>query len=78
MTSPTYAVQAAFRALIAAAAVVGLAIELTHGSVPVVLSFFTIWTNIAVAVVFSSRPPAPGSAARTSTPSTGAGSCSSS
>ncbi|WP_329383314.1 Pr6Pr family membrane protein [Streptomyces sp. NBC_01351] len=53
MTSPTYAVQAAFRALIAAAAVVGLAIELTHGSVPVVLSFFTIWTNIAVAVVFS-------------------------
>lgn len=55
MTSPAYPVQvqAAFRALIAAAAAVGLAIELTHGSVPVVLSFFTVWTNIAVAVAFS-------------------------
>ncbi|MFI8499077.1 Pr6Pr family membrane protein [Streptomyces sp. NPDC085524] len=53
MTSPTYAVQAVFRALIAAAAVVGVGIELTHGSIPVVLSFFTVWTNIAVAVVFS-------------------------
>lgn len=53
MTSPTHAVPALFRALIAAAAVVGLAIELAHGSVPVVLSFFTIWTNILVAVVFA-------------------------
>ncbi|MFG2749187.1 Pr6Pr family membrane protein [Streptomyces xanthophaeus] len=52
MTEPTRLVPAAFRALVCAAAVVGLVIELTHGSVPVVLSFFTIWTNIAVAVVF--------------------------
>lgn len=43
---------AAFRALIAAAALTGLVIECAYGSVPVVLSFFTIWTNILVAVVF--------------------------
>lgn len=42
----------AFRALIAAAAVTGLVIECAYGSVPVVLSFFTIWTNILVAVTF--------------------------
>lgn len=42
----------AFRALIAAAALTGLVIECAYGSVPVVLSFFTIWTNILVAVVF--------------------------
>ncbi|MFJ3518544.1 Pr6Pr family membrane protein [Streptomyces sp. NPDC090131] len=40
-----------FRALICAAAVVGLVIECAYGSVPVVLSYFTIWTNILVAVV---------------------------
>ncbi|MFC9294315.1 Pr6Pr family membrane protein [Streptomyces sp. NPDC057011] len=45
-------VPAAFRALICAAAVVGVVIECAYGSVPVVLSYFTIWTNIAVAVVF--------------------------
>ncbi|WP_330297773.1 Pr6Pr family membrane protein [Streptomyces sp. NBC_00503] len=44
---------AAFRALIAAAALTGLVIECAYGSVPVVLSFFTIWTNILVAVVFT-------------------------
>lgn len=44
---------AAFRALIAAAAFTGLVIECAYGSVPVVLSFFTIWTNILVAVVFA-------------------------
>ncbi|MGW6704415.1 Pr6Pr family membrane protein [Streptomyces sp. NPDC054956] len=43
----------AFRALIAAAAFTGLVIECAYGSVPVVLSFFTIWTNILVAVVFA-------------------------
>ncbi|WP_328300011.1 Pr6Pr family membrane protein [Streptomyces sp. NBC_00435] len=43
----------AFRALIAAAALTGLVIECAYGSVPVVLSFFTIWTNILVAVVFA-------------------------
>ncbi|MCX5013113.1 Pr6Pr family membrane protein [Streptomyces sp. NBC_00555] len=52
MTAPHRIVPAAFRALISAAAVTGLVIECAYGSVPVVLSFFTIWTNIAVAVVF--------------------------
>ncbi|MFI5860924.1 Pr6Pr family membrane protein [Streptomyces sp. NPDC051546] len=42
----------AFRALIAAAAVTGLVIDCAYGSVPVVLSFFTIWTNILVALTF--------------------------
>ncbi|AWZ04334.1 MULTISPECIES: Pr6Pr family membrane protein [unclassified Streptomyces] len=42
-----------FRALIAAAALTGLVIECAYGSMPVVLSFFTIWTNILVAVVFA-------------------------
>lgn len=43
----------AFRALIAAAALTGLVIECAYGSVPFVLSFFTIWTNILVAIVFT-------------------------
>lgn len=58
---------ASFRALIALAATVGLVIECVYGSVPVVLSFFTIWTNILVAVVFGlcavrawQRRPEPG------------------
>lgn len=42
---------AAFRALIALAAAVGVGIECVYGRVPVVLSFFTIWSNIGVAVV---------------------------
>ncbi|MFG2997206.1 Pr6Pr family membrane protein [Streptomyces sp. NPDC048340] len=58
---------AIFRALISAAAVAGLVIECAYGSVPVVLSYFTIWTNILVAVVFGisaqrslrRRPPLP-------------------
>ncbi|MFJ6798387.1 Pr6Pr family membrane protein [Streptomyces sp. NPDC091268] len=57
----------AFRALIAAAAATGLVIECAYGSVPVVLSYFTIWTNILVAIVFGisalrslrRRPPLP-------------------
>ncbi|MFD4242664.1 Pr6Pr family membrane protein [Streptomyces sp. NPDC058525] len=52
MTTARRVVPAAFRALICAAAVTGVVIECAYGSVPVVLSFFTIWTNIAVAVVF--------------------------
>lgn len=42
-----------FRAVIAAAAVTGVVIECVQGSVPLVLSFFTIWTNILVAAVFA-------------------------
>uniref|UniRef100_A0AAU2JQN3 Pr6Pr family membrane protein n=1 Tax=Streptomyces sp. NBC_00049 TaxID=2903617 RepID=A0AAU2JQN3_9ACTN len=53
MISPPHAVPAVFRALIAAAAVVGVLVECAYGSVPVVLSFFTVWTNILVAVVFT-------------------------
>ncbi|MFD3780941.1 Pr6Pr family membrane protein [Streptomyces sp. NPDC058612] len=41
-----------FRAVIAAAAATGIVIECVQGSVPLVLSFFTIWTNILVAAVF--------------------------
>ncbi|MGP3687002.1 Pr6Pr family membrane protein [Streptomyces sp. IBSNAI002] len=52
MTTAQRVVPAAFRTLICAAAVTGVVIECAYGSVPVVLSFFTIWTNIAVAVVF--------------------------
>ncbi|MGW5777316.1 Pr6Pr family membrane protein [Streptomyces sp. NPDC003863] len=56
---------AAFRALIAASAATGLVIEVAYGDVLVVLSFFTIWTNILVAVVlglgavraWTRRPP---------------------
>ncbi|MDJ0384491.1 Pr6Pr family membrane protein [Streptomyces sp. G-G2] len=44
---------AAFRALIALAAAVGVVIECAYGSVPVALSFFTIWTNILVAAAFA-------------------------
>ncbi|MFG2991018.1 Pr6Pr family membrane protein [Streptomyces sp. NPDC048257] len=51
MTPPARLVPVVFRALISAAAVVGLVIDCGYGSVPVVLSYFTIWTNILVAVV---------------------------
>ncbi|MFF4443480.1 Pr6Pr family membrane protein [Streptomyces sp. NPDC001502] len=51
MTTPSRLVPVVFRALVCAAAVVGLVIECAYGSVPVVLSYFTIWTNILVAVV---------------------------
>ncbi|MEU3691063.1 Pr6Pr family membrane protein [Streptomyces narbonensis] len=58
---------AAFRGLIALCAATGIVIECVHGSVLVVLSFFTIWSNILVAVVFgwgaarawNRRPPLP-------------------
>ncbi|MEU6165044.1 Pr6Pr family membrane protein [Streptomyces tanashiensis] len=58
---------AAFRGLIALAAATGLVIECVHGSVLVVLSFFTIWSNILIAVVlglgavraWTRRPPLP-------------------
>lgn len=51
--SRTLAAATGFRALIAAAAVTGIVIECVLGSVPLVLSFFTIWTNILVAAVFA-------------------------
>ncbi|KQX45560.1 MULTISPECIES: Pr6Pr family membrane protein [unclassified Streptomyces] len=58
---------AAFRALIALAALTGLVIECVYGDVLVVLSFFTIWSNILVAAVlgggavraWTRRPPLP-------------------
>ncbi|MEU5215123.1 Pr6Pr family membrane protein [Streptomyces sp. NPDC020807] len=58
---------AAFRALIALSAVTGVAIECVLGNPFVVLSFFTIWSNILVAVVlgrsaaraWTRRPPLP-------------------
>ncbi|CUM40215.1 Pr6Pr family membrane protein [Streptomyces gardneri] len=58
---------AAFRGLIALCAATGIVIECAHGTVLVVLSFFTIWSNILVAVVlgrgavraWSRRPPLP-------------------
>lgn len=58
-------VAAIFRGLIAGAAATGVVIECVLGSVPTVLSFFTIWSNIAVAVVlalaahraWTGRPP---------------------
>ncbi|WP_405529987.1 hypothetical protein OG592_18980 [Streptomyces avidinii] len=51
MTAASPLVPVVFRGLICAAAVVGLLIDCAYGSVPVVLSDFTIWTNILVAVV---------------------------
>ncbi|MFI1649221.1 Pr6Pr family membrane protein [Streptomyces avidinii] len=51
MTAASRLVPVVFRGLICAAAVVGLLIDGAYGSVPVVLSYFTIWTNILVAVV---------------------------
>ncbi|MFF8380948.1 Pr6Pr family membrane protein [Streptomyces sp. NPDC015661] len=56
---------AAFRALIALSAATGIVIECVYGDVLVVLSFFTVWTNILVAVVlglgahraWTRRPP---------------------
>ncbi|MFE7514197.1 Pr6Pr family membrane protein [Streptomyces sp. NPDC057540] len=58
---------AAFRGLIALAAATGLVIECVYGDVLVVLSFFTVWSNILVAVVlglgavraWTRRPPLP-------------------
>ncbi|MGW4700830.1 Pr6Pr family membrane protein [Streptomyces sp. NPDC004285] len=58
---------AAFRGLIALAAATGLVIECVYGDVLVVLSFFTVWSNILVAVVlglsavraWTRRPPPP-------------------
>ncbi|MFD8210008.1 Pr6Pr family membrane protein [Streptomyces sp. NPDC059695] len=58
---------ASFRGLIALAAATGLAIECVYGDVLVVLSFFTVWSNILVAVVlglgavraWTRRPPLP-------------------
>ncbi|MFB7517371.1 Pr6Pr family membrane protein [Streptomyces sp. NPDC056144] len=58
---------AAFRALIALSAATGIVIECVLGSPLVVLSFFTIWSNILVAVVvgwsavraWTRRPPLP-------------------
>ncbi|WP_225798962.1 Pr6Pr family membrane protein [Streptomyces sp. NK15101] len=58
---------AAFRGLIALSAVTGLVIECAYGNVLVVLSFFTVWSNILVAVVlglgaaraWTRRPPLP-------------------
>ncbi|MFF8834266.1 Pr6Pr family membrane protein [Streptomyces sp. NPDC015130] len=58
---------AAFRGLIALCAATGIVIECVHGSVLVVLSFFTIWSNILIAVVlglsavraWTRRPPLP-------------------
>ncbi|MFJ3584741.1 Pr6Pr family membrane protein [Streptomyces sp. NPDC090127] len=60
-------VAAVFRGLIASAAATGVVIECALGSVPVVLSFFTVWSNIAVAIVlalsarraWTGRPPLP-------------------
>ncbi|MGW3322568.1 hypothetical protein [Streptomyces virginiae] len=51
MTAPSRLVPVVFRAPVCAAAVVGVVIDCVYGSVPVVLSYFTIWTNILVAVV---------------------------
>lgn len=51
MTAASRLVPVVFRGLICAAAAVGLVIDCAYGSVPVVLSYFTIWTNILVAVV---------------------------
>ncbi|MFG3040130.1 Pr6Pr family membrane protein [Streptomyces sp. NPDC048330] len=58
---------AAFRGLIALAAATGVVIECVVGDVLVVLSFFTVWTNILVALALSwgavrawtRRPPLP-------------------
>ncbi|MFH8621378.1 Pr6Pr family membrane protein [Streptomyces vietnamensis] len=58
---------AAFRGLIALSAAAGIVIECVYGDVLVVLSFFTIWSNILVAVVlgrgavhaWTRRPPLP-------------------
>lgn len=58
---------AAFRGMIALAAATGLIIECLYGNVLVVLSFFTIWSNILVALVlawgavraWTRRPPLP-------------------
>ncbi|MEV4425474.1 Pr6Pr family membrane protein [Streptomyces sp. NPDC049602] len=58
---------AAFRGLIALSAATGLIIECVYGDVLVVLSFFTVWSNILVALVlgrgalraWTRRPPLP-------------------
>ncbi|MEV0446312.1 Pr6Pr family membrane protein [Streptomyces sp. NPDC050600] len=48
---PNTVVTALFRGLIALAAVTGIVIECVEGNPLVVFSFFTIWSNTAVAVV---------------------------
>ncbi|MEU2073295.1 Pr6Pr family membrane protein [Streptomyces sp. NPDC013489] len=58
---------AVFRGLVALAAATGVLIECLHGNVLVVLSFFTVWSNILVALVlgrgaaraWSGRTPLP-------------------
>ncbi|WP_435969267.1 Pr6Pr family membrane protein [Streptomyces sp. Qhu_M48] len=58
---------AAFRSLVALSAATGLVIECVHGDLPVVLSFFTIWSNILVTLAlgwgaaraWTRRPPLP-------------------
>ncbi|MGW7307194.1 Pr6Pr family membrane protein [Streptomyces sp. NPDC054835] len=64
---PNATVTALFRGLIALAAVTGIVIECVEGNPLVVFSFFTIWSNTAVAVVlglgafraWQGRPPLP-------------------
>ncbi|MFF2567846.1 Pr6Pr family membrane protein [Streptomyces sp. NPDC101191] len=64
---PYPAVTSVFRGLLALAAVTGIVIECVEGSPLVVFSFFTIWSNTAVAVVLglgavrarTRRPPPP-------------------
>ncbi|MFE1378784.1 Pr6Pr family membrane protein [Streptomyces sp. NPDC058740] len=64
---PNTLVAALFRGLLALAAVTGIVIECVEGDPLVVFSFFTIWSNTAVAVVlgwgavraWTRRPPLP-------------------
>ncbi|GAA2793991.1 Pr6Pr family membrane protein [Streptomyces showdoensis] len=64
---PNTVVTALFRGLLALAAVTGIVIECVEGNPLVVFSFFTIWSNTAVAVVlgwgavraWTRRPPLP-------------------
>ncbi|MFH9741134.1 Pr6Pr family membrane protein [Streptomyces roseolus] len=63
----THRLAAAFRALIALAAVTGVTIDCVQGDPLVAFSFFTVWTNTAVAVAlglgaaraWTGRPPLP-------------------
>lgn len=64
---PNTVVTALFRGLIALAAATGIAIECVEGNPLVVFSFFTVWSNAAVAIVlgwgaaraWTGRPPLP-------------------
>lgn len=64
---PNTVVTALFRGLIALAAATGIVIECVQGNPLVVFSFFTVWSNAAVAVVlgwgavraWTRRPPLP-------------------